>query len=414
MSCNKEKSFNKETARKETALASSAKTNTHSTHDNNPSPAFIHPQNGIDGRQMILKTANNRSNRELRNRAFTLVELLVVIAIIGVLVALLLPAVQAAREAARRTQCANQLRQLSLAFHNHHDTHRHLPTGGWSWQWLGYPDYGYGKEQPGGWMYNILPYIEQGNLHDLGRGATGVARDEATKKRVQSPFEGMTCPSRRGANIYSYGNDANAFVYSAEFTECSKTDYAANAGDLILPELLGYPTNPTAYEDGANHDWSTYEQSPYSIFQGEREATGVVFGRSEINFRQVTDGTSNTYMVGEKYMSTDNYGDGLDSGDDEPAFSGNNNDTLRTTAPHRGVRGPLPLRSDKPGSSDDGSNGGSSSDLGYAGELIFGSAHPSGFHMAFCDGSVSSVSFDVDPEIHRTQGHRSDGVVFSR
>jgi len=333
-------------------------------------------------------------------------------------VALLLPAVQAAREAARRTQCANQLRQLSLAFHNHHDTHGHLPTGGWSWNWLGYPDYGFGKEQPGGWMYNILPFIEQQNLHSLGRGATGAARNEATKKRVQSPFEGMTCPSRRGTNVYELKNSGGGFVYSDTFQLCSKTDYAANAGDLILPELLGYPINPTTYEDGANHDWSGFEQNALSYFDrksGRGEATGVVFGRSEVNFRRITDGTSNTYMVGEKYMSTDNYDDGLDEGDNEPAFSGNNNDTLRTTAPDRGsIRGPLPLRPDQPGTSDDGFNGGKKTDPGYGGELMFGSAHTGGFHMAFCDGSVSRVSFDVDPEIHRAQGHRSDGVVVNR
>ena len=293
---------------------------------------------------MMLDNLKMYCNRNSRFRAFTLVELLVVIAIIGILVALLLPAIQAAREAARRTQCSNQLKQLAIAFHNHHDTHRHLPTGGWSWQWLGYPDYGFGKEQPGGWMYNILPFIEQQNLHDIGRGATGAARNEATRQRVQSPFEGMTCPSRRGTNVYSYLNDTAVFVYSDDFEQCSKTDYAANAGDIVLPELQGYPTNPTTYEDGADFDWTAYERSAYSVFQGEQEASGVVFGRSEINFRRVTDGTTNTYMVGEKYMSTDNYQDGLDQGDNEPAFSGNNNDTLRTTVPHRGPRGPLPLQ----------------------------------------------------------------------
>ena len=127
-------------------------------------------------------------------RGFTLVELLVVIAIIGVLIALLLPAIQAAREAARRTECSNQLRQLAISFHNHHDTVGHLPTGGWGWPWLGYPEEGFGKEQPGGWMYNILPYIEQKNLHDLGRGATGARQEcrDRTKSRVS--IRGLELP----------------------------------------------------------------------------------------------------------------------------------------------------------------------------------------------------------------------------
>src|SRR5262245_26140759 len=106
------------------------------------------------------------SDRRVRG-AFTLVELLVVIAIIGVLVALLLPAVQAAREAARRMQCQNHLKQIGLAFHNHHDVFGHLPTGGWGWGWVGDPDSGPGIRQPGGWCFNILPYVEGKNIYDI-------------------------------------------------------------------------------------------------------------------------------------------------------------------------------------------------------------------------------------------------------
>src|SRR5207244_13274785 len=105
--------------------------------------------------------------------AFTLVELLVVIAIIGVLVALLLPAVQAAREAARRMQCQNNLKQFGLAFQNHHDTQKHLPTDGWGYGWVGDPDAGFGADQPGGWTFNILPYCEQQAIHDIALGKAG-------------------------------------------------------------------------------------------------------------------------------------------------------------------------------------------------------------------------------------------------
>lgn len=359
-------------------------------------------------------TGRKQAGEPRPSRGFTLVELLVVIAIIGVLVALLLPAVQAAREAARRTQCSNQLRQLGLAFQNHHDSHQHLPTGGWWYSWLGYPEYGFGKEQPGGWLYNILPFIEQANLHDLGRGSTGVAREQATKRRVETPFEGMNCPSRRSTNVYQFQSLGQTFNYAASFEVCSKTDYAACAGDMLTSEASGYNVSLQDYTaaltqmdwdgtdgTGLGADWRTAYFYRYGGDPGRGLGTGVVFARSEINFRQVEDGTSNTYMVGEKYMSTDHYDDGLDWADNEPAFAGNNDDTLRSTSPIGRLNVELRLGPDAPGNSRG------------RGEWMFGSAHASGFNMAMCDSSVRFVNFEVDPEIHRARGHRNDGLATS-
>ena len=99
---------------------------------------------------------------------FTLIELLAVIAIVGILIALLLPAVQAAREAARRVQCRNHLKQLALGMEHHVVAFGCYPSNGWGFCWIGDPDRGTGIQQPGGWIYNILPYLEQQPLHALG------------------------------------------------------------------------------------------------------------------------------------------------------------------------------------------------------------------------------------------------------
>src|SRR5437879_8985071 len=112
---------------------------------------------------LLVPGGNRRRQSGSRRAGFTLIELLVIIAIIAVLIGLLLPAVQRVREAANRIHCANNLKQLGLAAHNHHDSLGFLPSGGWGWCWTGVPDR-VGHRQPGGWTYSLLPYVEQDNL----------------------------------------------------------------------------------------------------------------------------------------------------------------------------------------------------------------------------------------------------------
>ncbi len=313
-----------------------------------------------------------------RPDGFTLVELLVVIAIIGILVSLLLPAVQAARETARRTQCANHLKQLAQAALQHEQSQGYLPTGGWGHGWVGDPDRGFTMSQPGGWLYNISPYLEQQALHDLGVGANAAGRTQA----IQTAVALFNCPSRRPVEFvpYNYGTFANSNPISTAF----RSDYAANSGDVAANNCCWY--GPDSLSAGDAMTDTQWQQNDADVFND----TGVSYLRSQVRLANVRDGASNTYLVGEKYLNPDDYLTGNDWGDDQSWNMGFDGDINRWTA----STGPPPMQ-DTPG---------------IAIFVIFGSAHSGTFEMAFCDGSAHAMSYSIDPEIHRRLGNRADGL----
>ena len=323
-----------------------------------------------------------------RKNGFTLVELLVVIAIIGILISLLLPAVQAAREAARRMQCSNHLKQIGLAWHNHHDAHGHLPTGGWGWGWIGDPDQGYGQEQPGGWCYNILEYIEHGELREMGAGLSITPKKLALKELQRIPVSTFHCPSRRAAKPTtpkSHWAPINAYYSYPD--PIAKTDYAAATGDVSQTDMDAGPGSLTA--GLTNYPWKSVE--------GHDD--GICYQRSLVKIDEITDGTTNTYLVGEKYLMVDTY-DGVnmdsglyDMGDNESVYTGYNRDFHRST-----YRKPI---QDTPGYVD-------------AYGTMFGSAHAGGFNMCMCDGSVRMISYDIDHQTHKDLGNKADGNVVDK
>jgi prepilin-type N-terminal cleavage/methylation domain-containing protein len=334
---------------------------------------------------------------------FTLVELLVVIAIIGVLVALLLPAVQAAREAARRAQCTNQLRQIALAWQMHHDANRFFPSAGWGYAWIGDPDRGFGKSQSGSWAYSVLPYMEGGNIHQLGLGATAAVKRDALTRLAETPVTTFYCPSRRPAAPYRNADEGLGPNINFNFGNppmLARTDYAANLGPRVV---AGFGDPPSVgYQWGAGPQPSDADQGlnfKMEKFDAFNKLQGITYQRSEIQLKHITDGTSNTYMLGEKYVNPDYYEGGRSStfsekdiGDDQGAWIGDDLDNNRLTGPVSYAEArPAP---DQPG-------------LQWF--RAFGSAHPSTFFMATCDASVHGVSYDIDPVVHHAYGTRNGG-----
>jgi prepilin-type N-terminal cleavage/methylation domain-containing protein/prepilin-type processing-associated H-X9-DG protein len=308
---------------------------------------------------------------------FTLVELLVVIAIIGVLMALLTPAVQSAREAARRNNCKNNLKQLGLAAHQHLEKTQRFPTGGWGPRWVGDPERGDGQNQPGGWLYNLLPYLEQEALHQLPL-TSGNAR-AGRREMVATPLPFMNCPSRRRPIAFTSVTATTTPFETDQVVSAARGDYAVNAGDRMF--------NNTC-ESIASRIPTSYSQADTFLTWDPAAWTGVSFQRSMIRAAHVIDGLGYTYLFGEKYMRATDYTNAADPGDQESIYTGSNNDNFRVTASQ-------PLQDDPK----------------VLNSCAFGSNHPYGVNFVFCDGSVRVIRYSIAVEVHRYLGNRRDQQI---
>ena len=327
-------------------------------------------------------------------RGFTLVELLVVITIIGVLMGLLLPAVNAVRESARATTCKNNLYQIGRGAQAHLAVHQFYPSSGWGYMWTGDPDMGFGAHQPGGWIYDLLMYMEQENVHQIGAGLPFDEKKAALAEQKAVVIPGFICPSRRKAISYpAVEGSWNANQPST----LNKTDYAANGGTY---KILGTgPGSMDCLNTYPNCSWTHSNQWMKDHFDG------VSSERSEIHSAHILDGESRTIFAGEKYLNPDKYETGNDGADNNTMFQGNDWDLNRwVTAvdangevPQGSANARRPMQ-DTPG-------------VNTMSER-FGSPHAGGFFVVMCDGSVQKLDYAIDLRVYSFLGNRKDGYSF--
>lgn len=328
-----------------------------------------------------------------KQRGFTLVELLVVIAIIGVLVALLLPAVQAAREAARRTQCVNHLKNIGLAVQNHHDTYKRLPNSRRRYDYIT-------------WAAEIWPFLEAGNIATTWDRTQDYYGQTIDARRAQVPI--YYCPSRRAPPQLSVTGDNDQGSESGENVPGALGDYACNTGDTS-PEAsandntyertdltLKEPTGPFRF---SGHGGDSSANSG-NVTLGVDDLSAISL-RYKVTFAQIEDGLSNTVFVGEKHVPTDGPSGswfGHIKAKDNSIY---NADFWSSVGRKGGHLRPIAQPSD-------GSEGGQAlTDW----NKNFGSWHPGLCHFVFGDGSVHPISVDIDVYMLGQICNKSDGQV---
>jgi len=315
------------------------------------------------------------------NSGFTLVELLVVIAIIGVLVALLLPAVQAAREAARRTSCSNNLKQLGVAMHNFHDTFGDLPVGAVDDETDNY-----------GWSVPLLQFMEQGTVYDQLVAANVIMNNLYGNGENVKPSGNSSIDSYQGQTQIGQ-NHANSVA---------KTSLAA----FICPSdvLPQFDNDGYGKSNYCGNVGSGTTSLGCGQFRGDVQTGVFLFSGNNnfhysVNFAQVTDGTSNTIAIGEVSESRNVSASNTSNGNFPLWTAGNNNAGCNFTSHGGGLR---------------------VCDAGYAvnqpittdqSDRSFGSKHPGGAQFVFVDGSTHFIPETINTTTYQYLGRRNDGQV---
>jgi prepilin-type processing-associated H-X9-DG protein len=290
-------------------------------------------------------------------------------------------------------QCQSNLRQLGIAAMNFESARKRFPEGGWGFRWQGYADISSAAGQPGSWTFSLLPYLEQSSVYQLGsyQGSSS-QRDLDLNIRSNTNIPTYVCPSRRvgRAKFFDPECDSCPLPYgkTTPLVVVSRADYAVNAGD-------GEPNTLPMF-------WPLYFEGPKDLEAANQltrtnawpktpaDWTGISWLRRGVHLGELTDGTSHVFLFGEKHVMQSGYIKGTDLGDNEPMFSGFNNDNHRSTHPQ------WPLLHDLQDTMSVGS---------------FGSAHSTGANFVLADGSVHQISFDIDARTYRKLGNRRDGVV---
>lgn len=261
--------------------------------------------------------------RKMKEPGFTLVELLVVIAIIGILVALLLPAIQAAREAARRTQCNNNLKNLALALQNYHDTYKAFPAGAATrkpyGKWAGSTDPVAGPHLGPSWYFGIMPFCEQRNIYDkiMETQKAGAGTSEFRYGSMPNPTppllrnairslvpDFMRCPS----SPLPVMNTQTGNITNASYTGISGgTDIDPTNNTLYPNALWGIPTSTQIYNNDSGASGNKSVQCTHD--GGWMTSSGMLPNMEQITIAKCSDGTSNTMIIAEQsdyYRDIDN------------------------------------------------------------------------------------------------------------